>query len=382
MKNFIYLSKSHPMMKILYSSLVNLPTPTSISFMWNMGSILGICLLIQIISGLLLTMFYTPHIDLAFYSINHINRNVNMGWFIRMMHANGASMFFFFTYLHISRNLYYNSYMLTPVWFSGIIIFFLLMATAFMGYILPWGQMSFWGATVITNLFSVIPYIGNEVILWLWGSFSISNPTLNRFFMLHFLMPFIITLFIFIHLIFLHSTGSSNPLSINYNIDKMPFHPFFSYKDMLGFNMLFMILLSLMMWNPYLLGDPDNFIMANPMVTPIHIQPEWYFLFAYAILRSIPNKMGGVLALLMSILILFLKPFLFNKKLKGNQFFWLNKIILFNFYFNFIMLTWLGMCLIEYPYMQLSQIFTITYFSYFIISPYISFIWNKLLLNN
>nr|YP_010586574.1 cytochrome b [Setodes brevicaudatus]UZZ44388.1 cytochrome b [Setodes brevicaudatus] len=382
MKNFIYMKKSHPILKIFYSSLMNLPTPASISFMWNMGSILGICLLIQIISGLLLTMFYTPHIDLAFYSINHINRNVNMGWFIRMMHANGASMFFFFTYLHISRNLYYNSYLLTPVWFSGIIIFFLLMATAFMGYILPWGQMSFWGATVITNLFSVIPYIGNEVIQWLWGSFSISNPTLNRFFMLHFLMPFIITLFIFIHLILLHLTGSSNPLSINYNIDKMPFHPFFTYKDMLGFNMLFIILLSLMMWNPYFLGDPDNFIMANPMVTPIHIQPEWYFLFAYAILRSIPNKMGGVLALLMSILILFMKPFLFNKKLKGNQFFWLNKIILFNFYFNFIILTWLGMCLIEYPYMQLSQFFTITYFSYFLISPYISFFWNKLLMSN
>jgi ubiquinol-cytochrome c reductase cytochrome b subunit len=382
MKNFIYLKKNHSIIKILNNSLISLPTPTTISFMWNMGSILGICLIIQIISGLLLTIHYSPHIDLAFYRINHINRNVNIGWFIRIIHANGASIFFFFTYLHISRNLFYNSYIIVPVWYSGIIIFFLLIATAFMGYILPWGQISFWGATVITNLFSVIPYIGTDVIQWLWGSFSISNPTLNRFFMLHFLFPFIIIIFIIIHLIILHVTGSSNPLRISYNIDKIPFHPFFTYKDFLGFNILFIILLRLVIWNPYLLGDPDNFIIANPIVTPIHIQPEWYFLFAYAILRSIPNKTGGVIALLIRIVILFIKPILFNKKLKGTQFFWLNKIILYNFYFIFIILTWLGICAIEYPYIQISQILTILYFIYFLMSPYVSFIWNKFLIIN
>nr|QLY90121.1 cytochrome b [Athripsodes aterrimus] len=373
------LKKSHPLISIMNNSLVMLPTPSSISFWWNMGSLLGICLMTQFITGLLLTMHYTPHIDLAFDSINHIYRNINMGWFIRTMHANGASMFFLFIYFHIGRNLYYNSYTMMMVWNSGIIIFFLLMATAFLGYVLPWGQMSFWGATVITNLFSVIPYLGTDIVQWMWGSFAISNPTLNRFFMLHFLLPFILTLMVIIHLIFLHETGSSNPLNINFNIDKISFHPYFSYKDSLGFMMMFILLFILMIWHPYLLSDPDNFILANPLVTPIHIQPEWYFLFAYAILRSIPNKMGGVIALLMSILLLFIKPFTNFKKIKGNQFFWLNKIVVINFFFNFLILTWLGACPVECPYISMSQFFTTTYFSYFIISPYISITWNNMI---
>nr|UJG45395.1 cytochrome b [Athripsodes cinereus] len=373
------LKKTHPLISILNNSLVSLPTPTLISFWWNMGSLLGICLMIQIITGLLLTMHYTPHIDLAFNSINHIYRNINLGWFMRTMHANGASMFFFFIYLHIGRNLYYNSYTMVMVWNSGIIILFILMATAFLGYVLPWGQMSFWGATVITNLFSVIPYLGTEIVQWMWGSFAISNPTLNRFFMLHFLLPFILTMMVMIHLIFLHETGSSNPLNINFNIDKISFHPYFVYKDFFGFILMFILLLSLMIWYPYFLSDPDNFILANPLVTPIHIQPEWYFLFAYAILRSIPNKMGGVIALIMSILLLFIKPLLFKKKIKGNQFFWLNKILLFNFFFNFLMLTWLGACPVEYPFVTLSQIFTITYFLYFMISFYTAMLWNYLI---
>nr|YP_010586431.1 cytochrome b [Oecetis caucula]UZZ44219.1 cytochrome b [Oecetis caucula] len=379
MKKIKTLKNSHPIIKIIDTSLIKLPTPSSISFWWNMGSILGICLMTQIITGLLLTMHYSPHIDLAFYSINHIMRNVNNGWFMRTMHANGASMFFFFMYLHIGRNMYYNSYNLKLPWFTGILIMFLMMATAFMGYILPWGQMSFWGATVITNLFSVIPIIGTEFTQWIWGNFAVSNSTLNRFFMLHFIIPFILLFMVLMHLIFLHQTGSSNPISVNYNIDKIPFHPYFTYKDTLGFLFLFTILFSLMMWQPYLLGDPDNFILANPMVTPVHIQPEWYFLFAYAILRAIPNKVGGVIALLMSILILFIKPFIFNKTLKGSQFFWLNKVLFFNFMFNFIMLTWLGMCLVEQPYILLSQIYSITYFSYFLISFYLSLLWNKML---
>nr|YP_010585989.1 cytochrome b [Adicella ragma]UZZ43725.1 cytochrome b [Adicella ragma] len=379
MKKFIPMKLHHPLFKILTSSLIKLPTPSTISFWWNMGSILGICLITQIITGLLLTMHYTPHIDLAFYSVNHIYRNTNMGWFTRSMHANGASMFFMFMYLHIGRNLYYNSYMLIMPWLTGIIILFLLMATAFMGYVLPWGQMSFWGATVITNLFSVIPYLGTDIVQWIWGSFAISNATLNRFFMLHFLLPFILLFMMMIHLMFLHTTGSSNPININYNIDKIPFHPYFTYKDFLGFFFYLVILLSLMFWNPYLLSDPDNFILANPLVTPIHIQPEWYFLFAYAILRSIPNKLGGVIGLIMSILIFIIKPFIFNKIIKGNQFFFLNKILLFNFFNNFIMLTWLGACPVETPYVQLSQIFTFTYFTYFMLIFYSSLLWNKFL---
>nr|UJG45460.1 cytochrome b [Ceraclea annulicornis] len=379
MKKIMNMKKSHPLISMIDSSLIKLPTPTSISFWWNMGSIMGICLMIQIITGLLLTMHYTPHIDLAFNSVNHIYRDINMGWFLRIMHANGASLFFLFTYLHIGRNMYYNSYMLIMPWMSGIIILFLLMATAFMGYVLPWGQMSFWGATVITNLFSVIPYLGQDIVQWIWGSFAISNATLNRFFMLHFLLPFILLTMVMVHLIFLHQTGSSNPLSIKYNIDKISFHPYFTYKDMLGFFIMIFMLMVLMIWYPYLLSDPDNFILANPLVTPIHIQPEWYFLFAYAILRSIPNKMGGVIALAMSIVILFIKPLTFKKKIKGNQYFWLNKILLFNFFFNFMILTWLGACPVEYPFITLSQFFTITYFMYFLISMYLAIMWNKYL---
>nr|YP_010586093.1 cytochrome b [Ceraclea indistincta]UZZ43829.1 cytochrome b [Ceraclea indistincta] len=379
MKKIMNLKKSHPLISVIDSSLIKLPTPTSISFWWNMGSIMGICLMIQIITGLLLTMHYTPHIDLAFNSVNHIYRDINMGWFLRIMHANGASLFFFFTYLHIGRNMYYNSYMLVMPWMSGIIILFLLMATAFMGYVLPWGQMSFWGATVITNLFSVIPYLGQDIVQWIWGSFAISNATLNRFFMLHFLLPFILLAMVMIHLIFLHQTGSSNPLSIKYNIDKISFHPYFTYKDILGFFIMFTMLMILMIWYPYLLSDPDNFILANPLVTPIHIQPEWYFLFAYAILRSIPNKMGGVIALAMSIVILFIKPLIFKKKIKGDQFFWFNKILLFNFFFNFLILTWLGACPVEYPFITMSQFFTVTYFMYFLISMYSSMLWNNYL---
>nr|UZZ44336.1 cytochrome b [Psilotreta sp. XG-2021] len=368
---------NHPLLKIIYFSLMKLPTPSNISFWWNMGSILGMCLIIQIMTGLFLTMHYAPNIELAFYSVNHIYRDINYGWLIRSLHANGASLFFFSMYLHIGRGIYYESFLFLHTWFIGILIFLVTMGTAFMGYVLPWGQMSFWGATVITNLLTAIPYLGNLLTNWIWGGFAINNATLNRFFMLHFLLPFVILALTLIHLLFLHQTGSSNPLNIKFNSDKMPFHPYFTFKDIMGFLMFSFLLLLIIIWFPYLLNDPDNFMIANPMVTPIHIQPEWYFLFAYAILRSIPNKLGGVIALLMSILILYILPFTLKKTIKGIQFFPLNKILFWIFVNIFILLTWIGTCPIEHPYTLTSQILTISYFSYFILNPLMNNLWNQ-----
>nr|UZZ43673.1 cytochrome b [Micrasema sp. XG-2021] len=381
MKNskFISISKNHPILKIMTNSLVNLPTPSNISFMWNMGSILGVCLIMQIITGLFLSMNYIPNVEMAFSSLDHIYRNVNGGWLIRIIHTNGASFFFICLYLHIGRGIYYESFMFKFTWMVGIIIFLLCMMTAFMGYVLPWGQMSFWGATVITNLLSAFPYLGTDLVQWIWGGFSVNNATLNRFFMFHFIMPFIVLMMSMIHLMFLHQTGSSNPLSINNNIDKIPFHPYFTFKDLMGFFIFFIVILILCLKSPFILGDPDNFIPANPLVTPIHIQPEWYFLFAYAILRSIPNKLGGVIALLMSILILFNMPFTFMKNIKGIQFYTLNKIMFWMFIFIFIILTWLGSCPMEDPYMTLSQTMTIIYFMYFIMNPLIPKIWDNMI---
>lgn len=381
MKNhkFQPLKSSHPILKIITNALIDLPTPSNISFWWNMGSLLGICLIIQILTGLFLTINYVPNIELAFDRINHIYRNVNYGWFIRSIHANGASFFFIVLYLHVGRGIYYESFMFIPTWFAGIIILLLTIITAFIGYVLPWGQISFWGATVITNILSAIPYLGTDLVQWIWGGFAVNNATLNRFFIFHFILPFIILAFSIIHLIFLHQTGSSNPLRINYNIDKIPFHPYFTIKDTLGFFILIIILLILSIYRPFLLGDPDNFIPANFLVTPIHIQPEWYFLFAYAILRSIPNKLGGVIALIISIIILFIIPFTFIKNIKGNQFYLLNKILFWFFVSIFLILTWLGRCPIEFPYVKLRQITTILYFSYFIINPLINKIWDNLI---
>nr|YP_010586223.1 cytochrome b [Gumaga orientalis]UZZ43985.1 cytochrome b [Gumaga orientalis] len=380
MNIYMPLKKTHPILSIINNSLVKLPTPSNISYMWNMGSLLGLILIIQILTGLFLTMYYTPNIQLAYYSVNYIYRNVNYGWLIRMIHCNGASFFFLLIYMHVGRNIYYESFMFIPTWFIGIIILLLTMMTAFMGYVLPWGQMSFWGATVITNLMSTIPYIGNMLVQWIWGSFAISNATLNRFFMFHFILPFIILAMTLIHLIFLHSTGSSNPLSMSNHTDKIPFHPYFTWKDIMGFLLMTISLIMLTLWYPFMLGDPDNFIPANPMVTPIHIQPEWYFLFAYAILRSIPNKLGGVIALLMSIMILFIMPFTFNSLIKGIQFYPLNKIFFWNFIMTFFILTWLGACHVEPPFIQASQIFTIMYFMYFFINPLFKKFWD--LMNN
>nr|YP_009110131.1 cytochrome b [Papilio helenus]AIW64817.1 cytochrome b [Papilio helenus]WAR69105.1 cytochrome b [Papilio helenus]WIL10274.1 cytochrome b [Papilio helenus] len=379
MNKFFPMRKTHPLFKIINNSLIDLPSPSNISSWWNFGSLLALCLIIQILTGLFLTMYYTANIELAFYSVNYICRNVNYGWLIRTLHANGASFFFICIYLHIGRGIYYESFNLKYTWMVGIIILFILMATAFMGYVLPWGQMSFWGATVITNLLSAIPYLGSMLVNWIWGGFAIDNATLTRFYSFHFLFPFIILMLTMIHLLFLHQTGSNNPLGMNSNLDKIPFHPFFTFKDLIGFILLLFMLSLLTLTNPYLLGDPDNFTPANPLVTPIHIQPEWYFLFAYAILRSIPNKLGGVIALIMSILILIILPLTFNKKIQGIQFYPLNQMLFWMMIATIILLTWAGARPVEEPYIITSQILTLLYFSYFIINPIISKYWDNLI---
>nr|YP_009493382.1 cytochrome b [Lyonetia clerkella]AWK29937.1 cytochrome b [Lyonetia clerkella] len=381
-KNFKPLRKIHPIIKIINGSLIDLPSPSNINLWWNFGSLLGLCLMIQIITGLFLTMYYTANIEMAFNSVDYIYRNVNNGWLIRILHANGASFFFICVYAHIGRGIYYESFNFKYTWLIGVIILLLLMATAFMGYVLPWGQMSFWGATVITNLLSAIPYVGNMLVNWIWGGFSVSNATLTRFYTFHFILPFIIAMMTMIHLLFLHQTGSNNPLGINSNLDKIPFHPFFSTKDLMGFIFMMFFLMMLTLTNPYYLGDPDNFIPANPMVTPVHIQPEWYFLFAYAILRSIPNKLGGVIALLMSILILMILPFTFKKKIQGNQFYPINKILFWNLISIIFLLTWIGARPVEEPYILIGQLLTILYFSYFLINPVVGMMWDKIIFKN
>nr|YP_010852780.1 cytochrome b [Delias berinda]WGL40147.1 cytochrome b [Delias berinda] len=381
MNKFFSMRKSHPLIKIINNSLIDLPSPSNISIWWNFGSLLSLCLILQIFTGLFLTMYYYANIELAFYSVNYICRNVNYGWMIRTLHANGASFFFICIYIHIGRGIYYESFNFFYTWMIGIIIILLLMMTAFMGYVLPWGQMSFWGATVITNLLSAIPYLGTTLLNWIWGGFAVDNATLTRFYTFHFLLPFVILTMTIIHLLFLHQTGSNNPLGINSNLDKIPFHPYFTFKDLIGFMIMLFILITLTLMNPYLLGDPDNFIPANPLVTPIHIQPEWYFLFAYAILRSIPNKLGGVVALIMSILILIILPFTFNKKIQGNQFYPLNQIIFWSMITTIILLTWIGARPVETPFILIGQILTVIYFSYYIFNPIISKIWDKLMFN-
>jgi len=373
------LRKLHPLLKIINNALVDLPAPSNISSWWNFGSLLGLCLIIQIITGIFLAIHYTADIQLAFNSINHICRDVNYGWLLRTLHANGASLFFVCIYLHVGRGIYYGSYKYLYTWTIGVILFFLTIGTAFIGYVLPWGQISFWGATVITNLLSAIPYIGIDLVQWLWGGFAVDNATLTRFFSFHFLFPFIIIAFTIIHLLFLHQTGSNNPLGINRNTDKIPFHPYFSFKDIFGFIILLIILTFICLIAPYTLGDPDNFIPANPLVTPPHIQPEWYFLFAYAILRSIPNKLGGVIALVISIAILFILPFSNKFKFQRSQFYPINQNLFWIITITVILLTWIGARPVEDPYILTGQFLTILYFLYFIINPIISNWWETLI---
>nr|YP_009571024.1 cytochrome b [Elseya irwini]AUY54826.1 cytochrome b [Elseya irwini] len=374
------MKNTNPLLKIINNTLINLPTPPNISSLWNFGSLLGACLILQLATGIFLAMHYSPDISTAFSSISHIQRDVQYGWLIRNMHANGASLFFMCIYLHIGRGIYYGSYLYNKTWNTGVMLLFLVMATAFVGYVLPWGQMSFWGATVITNLLSAIPYVGPTLVEWIWGGFSVDNATLTRFFTFHFLIPFAILGMTMLHLLLLHETGSNNPTGLNSNCDKIPFHPYFSYKDLLGLILMITCLLTLVLFYPNLLGDPDNFTPANPLTTPPHIKPEWYFLFAYAILRSIPNKLGGVLALFMSILVLLLMPMLHLSKQRTITFRPMTQITFWCLTTDLLILTWIGGQPVENPFILIGQIASLLYFTIiFIIMPTTNLIENKML---
>lgn len=376
------LLKSHPILSIVNGMVIDLPAPSNLSYLWGFGSLLGLCLIIQIATGIFLAMHYTAHIDLAFASVEHIMRDVNYGWLIRYVHANGASMFFVMVYLHIGRGLYHGSYTQPRVmlWNIGVVILILMMATAFLGYVLPWGQMSLWGATVITNLISAIPYIGQEIVEWLWGGFSVGNATLNRFFSLHYLLPFVLAGLAVLHLIALHIDGSNNPLGINSNIDKVPFHPYYSIKDLFGYAVFAIFFSFFIFYAPNVLGHPDNYIPANPLVTPPHIQPEWYFLFAYAILRSIPDKLLGVLALFGSLLVLFVIPHIHFSYIRSLQFRPLSKILFWFFVADFFLLTYIGGQVVEEPFILIGQLCSVFYFAYLLVlNPLCGYIENKLL---
>nr|YP_010501571.1 cytochrome b [Noturus gyrinus]UXB57989.1 cytochrome b [Noturus gyrinus] len=372
--------KTHPLFKITNNALIDLPAPSNISAWWNFGSLLLLCLIMQVLTGLFLAMHYTSDISTAFSSVAHICRDVNYGWLIRNLHANGASFFFICIYLHIGRGLYYGSYLYKETWNTGVILLLLVMMTAFVGYVLPWGQMSFWGATVITNLLSAVPYMGDALVQWIWGGFSVDNATLTRFFAFHFLLPFAIIAATLLHALFLHETGSNNPTGLNSDADKISFHPYFSYKDLLGFAALIVALASLALFSPNLLGDPENFTPANPLVTPPHIKPEWYFLFAYAILRSIPNKLGGVLALLFSIMVLMVIPLLHTSKQRGLAFRPLSQLLFWALVADVAILTWIGGMPVEHPFIIIGQIASVLYFSLFLIfNPLTGWLENKII---
>jgi quinol-cytochrome oxidoreductase complex cytochrome b subunit len=313
-----------PVFTFLNHELNEYPTPRNLSYWWNFGSLAGIMLVVMIVSGIVLAMHYTPHVDYAFQSVERIMRDVNYGWLIRYLHMNGASMFFIVTYIHVFRGFYYGSYKAPRelLWMLGVVILLLMMATAFMGYVLPWGQMSFWGATVITNLFSAIPWVGQDIVTWLWGGFSVANPTLNRFYSLHYVLPFVIVAVVVLHLVALHRFGSNNPLGIDTKgpQDTLPFHPYYTAKDMFGLGVFLILYAMVVFFAPNLFGEPDNYIPANPLVTPPHIVPEWYFLPFYAILRAVPNKLGGVTLMFLSIAVLFVLPWLDRSPVRSGRF--------------------------------------------------------------
>jgi ubiquinol-cytochrome c reductase cytochrome b subunit len=368
-------------LSVVDGHIIDYPAPINLSYAWSFGALAGICLGIQIVTGIFLAMHYTPHIDLAFSSVEHIMRDVNSGWLIRYMHANGASMFFIVVYCHIFRGLYYGSYMAPRehLWCSGVVIFLLMMATAFMGYVLPWGQMSFWGATVITNLFSAIPVAGPSIVEWLWGGFSVDNATLNRFFSLHFLMPFVIAGMVIAHIALLHRDGSNNPLGIDSSMDKIAFYPYYYVKDLFSV-VVFVVFFSLFLfYYPNLLGHPDNYIPADPMSTPAHIVPEWYFLPFYAILRSIPDKLGGVAAMGGAIVILLFLPFINTSEVRSAAFRPLYRKLFWFIFADFLLLGWIGQEIVETPFIEIGQVGTVFYFLYFlVIIPALGILENRL----
>ena len=359
------IRNKNPVISIVSGLLVDVPSPSNLSYFWNFGSLLGLCLGVQIITGIFLAMHYCPDVNLAFSSVEHITRDVNFGFILRYIHANGASVFFLFVYLHIGRGLFYGSFRKLMPWNVGVIIFLLMILTSFLGYVLPWGQMSFWAVTVITNLLSAVPYIGDELVRWVWGGFSVSNATLNRFYSFHYLFPFLLVGLAFVHLIGLHEEGSSNPTGLKSEVDKVAFHYSYSVKDFFGVLVYALILCVLAFLLPYALGEAENYREANPLVTPVHIKPEWYFLFAYAILRAVPNKLGGVVALVSSIVVLLLLPYL--ARFRGFGYWRLGEIFFWFFVGDFFLLTWLGGLPPEEPYLFVSQISSVFYFVYFLI---------------
>jgi len=373
---------NRPVINVFNNHLVDYPTPININYFWNFGFMAGIFLGIQIISGIFLAMHYTPHVDLAFLSVEHIMRDVNSGWLFRYFHANGASMFFLLVYFHIGRGLFYGSFHKprSMVWIFGVIILILMMATAFMGYVLPWGQMSFWAATVITNLFSAFPIVGESIVSWLWGGFSVDNATLNRFFSFHYLLPFLICGAVILHIAFLHENGSNNPLGVKSYTNKISFYPYFIFKDLFSFISFCFFYFGFVFFMPNYLGHSDNFIEANPMVTPAHIVPEWYFLPYYAILRSIPHKLGGVIAMFASLLILVLIPFLAKTNVRSSVFRPTYQVFFWCFILDYFVLGWIGGCDPESPYLEIGQIGTFFYFFYFLaIIPFLGLLESFLL---
>nr|YP_009527923.1 cytochrome b [Laqueus japonicus]AYI69522.1 cytochrome b [Laqueus japonicus] len=361
-------------------SVLDVPMPSNLSVSWNFGSLLGGVLALQILSGAFLSMHYLPSSDLAFMSIDHIMRDVSGGWVIRLVHVWGSSMFFFLLYCHMGRGIYYGSFSLVAVWGVGVVIFVVSMATAFLGYVLPWGQMSFWGATVITNIFSAIPYLGKSLVIWLWGGFSVGGPTLTRFYTLHFLLPMILVGLALVHIFLLHVSGSSNPLGVKVSSGALvPFHPFYTSKDFVGvLGVVFLVLCGAFLW-PYFLSDPENFTPANPLVTPTHIMPEWYFLWLYAILRSIPNKVGGVAVMGSSMLILFGIPLFFAGKFQGSSMYPPSQFLFWGFVSVMVLLTWIGHSPVESPYTALGLGLTVVYFFFFFLYPFSQKIWDSIL---
>jgi len=357
------------LLSFIDSHIINYPTPINLNYLWSFGSAAGICLVIQILTGIFLAMHYCPHVDFAFSSVEHIMTDVRYGWLIRYVHANGASMFFIVVYCHIFRGLYFGSYIYPRgrLWASGVIIFLLMMATAFMGYVLPWGQMSFWGATVITNLFSAIPYVGPSIVEWLWGGFSVGNATLNRFFSLHYLMPFVIVGLVIVHLALLHRVGSSNPLGINTNVETISFYPYFFVKDLFAFFILALMFSFFVFFYPNVLGHSDNYIPANPLSTPAHIVPEWYFLPFYAILRSIPDKLGGVVAMISAILVLLLLPVINTSKVRSSKFRPIFGVAYWFLVSDFLILGWIGQKPVESPYIEIGMAATVFYFVFLLV---------------